>query len=55
MSYSDFKTIDKAINDLNLMIEESHNLFAHVSPVKPSQRLIETLEETLELATNIRY
>ncbi|MFK0733205.1 MAG: hypothetical protein ACIWVG_18955 [Gloeotrichia echinulata HAB0833] len=53
MSYSDFKTIDKAINDLNLMIEESHNLFAHVSPVKPSQRLIETLEETLELATNI--
>jgi hypothetical protein len=53
MSYSDFKTLDKAINDLNLTLEESHNLFAQITPVKPSQRLKETLEETLELATNI--
>lgn len=53
MSYSDFKTIDKAINDLNITLEESHNLFSQIAPVKPSQRLLETLEETLELATNI--
>ena len=53
MSYSDFKTLDKAINDLNLTLEESHNLFAEVVPVQPSQRLKEALEETLELATNI--
>lgn len=53
MSYSDFKTLDKAINDLNLTLEESHNLFAQVTPVQPSERLKETLAETLELATNI--
>ena len=53
MSYSDFKTLDKAINDLNLNLEESHNLFAQVVPVPASQRLKEALEETLELATNI--
>ncbi|GAB1543719.1 hypothetical protein NUACC21_63950 [Scytonema sp. NUACC21] len=53
MPYSDFKTLDKAINDLKLTLEESHNLFAHITPVKASQRLKETLEETLELATNI--
>ncbi|MBF2065346.1 MAG: hypothetical protein IGS39_13120 [Calothrix sp. C42_A2020_038] len=53
MSYSDFKTLDKAINDLNLNLEESHDLFANIVPIQPSQRLKETLEETLELATNI--
>ncbi|MEA5570992.1 hypothetical protein [Calothrix sp. UHCC 0171] len=53
MSYSDFKTLDRAINDLNLILEESHSLFSQVIPVKPSQRLQEALEETLELATNI--
>ncbi|BAY10203.1 hypothetical protein [Calothrix sp. NIES-2098] len=53
MSYSDFKTLDKAINDLNLTLKESHNLFAQVPPIQPSQRLTEALEETLELATNI--
>jgi hypothetical protein len=53
MPYSDFKTLDKAINDFNLTLEESHNLFAGVVPLQPSQRLKETLEETLELATNI--
>jgi hypothetical protein len=53
MPYSDFKTLDKAINDLNLILEESHNLFAQIPPIQPSQRLKKTLEETLELATNI--
>ena len=53
MSYSDFETLDQAINDLNLTLEESHNLFAQVPSVQPSQRLTEALEETLELATNI--
>ncbi|MBD2773941.1 hypothetical protein [Iningainema tapete] len=53
MSYSDFKTLDKAINDLNLTLQESHNLFAQVTPIQPSERLKETLAETLELATNI--
>lgn len=53
MSYSDFKTLDQAINDLSLILEESHNLFTHITPVHPSQRLQETLAETLELATNI--
>lgn len=53
MLYSDFKTLDKAVNDLNLTLKESHNLFAGVTPVQASQRLKESLEETLELATNI--
>jgi hypothetical protein len=53
MSYSDFKTLDRAINDLKLTLEEIHNLFAQVIPVQPSPRLKEALEETLELATNI--
>jgi len=53
MSYSDFKTLDKAINAFSLTLEESHNLFAHVALIQPSQRLKEALEETLELATNI--
>ncbi|MBW4508228.1 MAG: hypothetical protein KME64_17190 [Scytonematopsis contorta HA4267-MV1] len=53
MSYSDFKTLDKAINNLNLTLEEVHKLFAQVTPIQPSQRLKESLDETLELATNI--
>jgi hypothetical protein len=53
MSYSDFKTLDKAINSLNLTLEEVHKLFAQVTPIQPSQRLKESLDETLELATNI--
>jgi hypothetical protein len=53
MSYSDFKTLDKAINSLNLTLEEVHKLFAQVTPIQPSQRLKEFLDETLELATNI--
>lgn len=53
MPYSDFKTLDKAINDLNLTLEESHDLFADITPIQPSQKLKDALEETLELATNI--
>ncbi|AKG21748.1 hypothetical protein [Calothrix sp. 336/3] len=53
MSYSDFKTLEKVISDFHLTWEESHNLFAQVTSVQASQRLQETLEETVELATNI--
>lgn len=53
MSYSDFKTLEQAVNNLAIILEESHNLFADTPPVQPSPRLQETLAETLELATNI--
>lgn len=53
MPYSDFKTLEKAVNDLNLNVIESHNLFSQVSPIQPSQQLREFLDDTVELATNI--
>lgn len=53
MSYSDFKTIDRAVATLELTVEDIPHLFAQIQPVEPSQRLKETLDETLDLASSI--
>ncbi len=53
MSYSDFKTLEKAVNDLNLTVIESENMFGQISSIQPSQQLKELLDDTVPLATNI--
>jgi hypothetical protein len=53
MSYSDFKTIDQAVSTLDLTVEDIPHFFSQVTPIEPSQRLKETLDETLDLATSI--
>lgn len=53
MSYSDFKTIDQAVDKLELNVEDVPYLFAQVQPIEPSTRLKETLDETLDLASSI--
>ena len=53
MSYSDFKTIDQAVDKLELNVEDVPHLFAQVQPIEPSTRLKETLDETLDLASSI--
>lgn len=53
MSYSDFKTIDQAVATLELTVEDIPHLFGNIKPVEASQRLKETLDETLDLASSI--
>jgi hypothetical protein len=53
MSYSDFKTIEQAVSALHLIIEDIPHLFSYILPIEPSQKLKETLEETLDLAASI--
>lgn len=53
MSYSDFTTIDQAVAILELTVEDISHLFSHIAPIEPSQRLKETLDETLDLAASI--
>lgn len=53
MSYSDFKTIDQAVSTLELTVEDISHLFSNIAPIEPSQRLKETLDETLDLAASI--
>ena len=53
MSYSDFKTIDQAITALKLTVEDIPHLFSQIEPIEASQRLKETLDETLDLASSI--
>ncbi|MGD1875248.1 MAG: hypothetical protein ACFB02_19615 [Mastigocoleus sp.] len=53
MSYSDFKTIEQAVDKLELIVEDIPHLFSKIKPIEPSQRLKETLEETLDLASSI--
>ncbi len=53
MSYSDFKTIEQAVSALGLTVEDTFHLFSQIAPIEPSQRLKETLEETLDLAASI--
>jgi hypothetical protein len=53
MSYSDFKTIDQAVSTLELTVEDIPHFFSQVAPIEPSQRLQETLDETLDLAASI--
>jgi len=53
MSYGDFITIDQAVSVLGLTVEDIPHFFSHIAPLEPSQRLKETLDETLDLAANI--
>jgi hypothetical protein len=53
MSYSDFKTIEQAVTALELTVEDIPHLFGQIEPIEPSQRLKETLDETLDLASSI--
>lgn len=53
MSYSDFKTIEQAVSILELTVEDIPHLFSQVAPIEPSQRLKETLDESLDLASSI--
>ncbi|NEQ69191.1 MAG: hypothetical protein F6K21_27630 [Symploca sp. SIO2D2] len=53
MSYGDFMTIDQAVSALGLTVEDIPHFFSHIAPIEPSQRLKETLDETLDLAANI--
>ncbi|MEQ9549365.1 MAG: hypothetical protein RIM23_07080 [Coleofasciculus sp. G3-WIS-01] len=53
MSYSDFKSLDQAVSNLELTVEDIPHFFSQVAPIEPSQRLQETLEENLDLAVSI--
>ena len=53
MSYSDFKTIEQAVNLLKLTVQDIPHLFGQIAFIEPSARLKETLEETLDLAASI--
>jgi len=53
MSYSDFKTLDQAVTLLGLTVEDISHLYSEITPIEPSQRLRETLDETLDLASSI--
>ena len=53
MSYSDFKTIDQAVSTLELTVEDIPHLFGQIASIEPSERLKQTLDETLDLAASI--
>jgi len=53
MSYSDFKSLDQAVSNLELTVEDIPHFFRQVAPIEPSQRLQEALEENLDLAVSI--
>ena len=52
MSYSQFTTLEQAVNAFELTVQDVPHLFAEVGAVAPSDRLREMLEETLDLASN---
>lgn len=53
MAYRDFTTLTKLKKNFGLKIHEQTDLFANVEPVKPSDFLVNTLAETVELALAI--
>ena len=53
MLYSDFKAIEQAVSILGLTVDDIPHLFSYVVPIEASQRLKETLDETLDLAASI--
>jgi hypothetical protein len=53
MAYSDFKTLEQAVAAFDLIVEDRSHFFGQVAPIEPSQRLKETLEETIDLASSI--
>lgn len=52
MAYSDF-TLTKFKKTFNIRIDEETDLFANVSPIQPTDKLIDALEESAELALAI--
>jgi len=52
MAYSDF-TLKKVKKDLDLILDESHNLFADTKPVSPSIALTNLLTDYIPLAISI--
>jgi len=52
MAYSDF-TLGKVKTDLNLVLDETRNLFKEVEEINPSALLRQTLDEYIPLATAI--
>ncbi|BAZ90950.1 hypothetical protein NIES932_24560 [Raphidiopsis curvata NIES-932] len=52
MAYSDF-SLTQFRNKFHIEINEDPDLFAHVNPVEPSDKLISTLAETMEMALAI--
>lgn len=53
MSYSDFTKIEQAVTALDLTVEDILHSQSQIPIIEPSQRLKETLEETLDLAASI--
>lgn len=53
MAYSDFTTLTKLKKTFGLKIREQTDLFANIESVKPSDFLVNTLAETVELALAI--
>lgn len=53
MSYSQFTTLEQAVNAFQLTVQDVPHLFAQVAAIAPSDRLRETLEESLDLASSI--
>lgn len=53
MAYSDFASLNKLQKTFSLKIREQADLFANIEPVKPSDFLIATLAETVQLALAI--
>ena len=53
MSYSQFTTLEQAVNAFQLTVQDVPHLFAQVAAISPSDRLRETLEESLDLASSI--
>ena len=53
MSYSQFTTLEQAVNAFELTVQDVPHLFAEVVAIAPSDRLRETLEESLDLASSI--
>ncbi len=52
MAYSEF-TLNKFKKSFNIKIDETANLFADIEPLEASENLINSLEETAELALAI--
>ncbi|MCC5665628.1 hypothetical protein LC653_17300 [Nostoc sp. CHAB 5784] len=52
MAYSDF-TLSKFKKSFSIHIDEETDLYADIEPLQPSDKLINSLEETTELALAI--
>ncbi|BDA66805.1 hypothetical protein RIVM261_055910 [Rivularia sp. IAM M-261] len=52
MAYSDF-TLTKFKKAFDIRIDEETNLFANVQPIQPTEKLVDALEESAELALAI--